>query len=257
MRSTAARKPRTSNIGIIDAAGREIEPDAAEARGLHGVEIGFAGLVVDHGHTARGRAARLHAEQRRRIVGSIDARRHDHHALDVQRLVQRAHLFGRGKLRRVDAPRIEREFFGIGVDVGVAIGGAGRHVEIHGGRGLRGFGVGVLVVHRYSGRDRGKQNLASVEHGRLSPQWRVVDLVVDVPSRMPRVRSRVLVRKLNASAPPRKGDLSDIHAPSARHTSVTRSAIGLAPSRRRTGQGSAATHVSCLARLRPSRVPSS
>ena len=90
MRSTAAEKRARADIGIVDAAGREIEADAAEAGLLHGVEIGLAGLVVDHGDAARGRAARLHAEQRGRIVGAIDARRHDHHALDMQRLVQRA-----------------------------------------------------------------------------------------------------------------------------------------------------------------------
>ncbi len=90
----------------------------------------LAGLVIDHGNAARGRPARLHAEQRRRIVGAVDARRHDHHALDMQRLVQRAHLLRRGQLRRIDAPRKEREFFGVGVDVGVAVAGAGRHVEI-------------------------------------------------------------------------------------------------------------------------------
>ena len=66
MRSTAAEKRARPDIGIVDAAGREIEADAAEAGLLHGVEIAFAGLVVDHGDAARIGAARLHAEQGRR-----------------------------------------------------------------------------------------------------------------------------------------------------------------------------------------------
>ena len=54
------------------------------------------GLVVDHRDAAGVGAARLHAEQSvAELSGAVDAGRHDHHALHVQRLVQRRHLLGR------------------------------------------------------------------------------------------------------------------------------------------------------------------
>src|SRR5450759_3831250 len=55
------------------------------------------------GMKARGCAARLHAEQRGGVVGAVDARRDDHHALDVQRLVQGRHFLRRRQFRGIDA----------------------------------------------------------------------------------------------------------------------------------------------------------
>ena len=98
-----------ADVGIADAAGRQIEPDAAHAGLAHGVEIALRRLVVDDGDAARVGAARLHAVQRRGIVGAVDARRDDHHALHVQRLVERRHLLGQRQLRRIDAPRRRTE----------------------------------------------------------------------------------------------------------------------------------------------------
>jgi hypothetical protein len=157
-------KPRPADGGIIDAAGGEVEPDAADARLAHGVEIGFRRLVVDHGDAACGGPARGHSEQGGGIIGSVDARRDDHHAFHLQRLVQGGHLFGRRQFRRVDAPGEEREFRGVRVDVGVAVAGAGRNVEIHRRRRLRGFGKNGSAVHGYSGGDRGKHHTASCQH---------------------------------------------------------------------------------------------
>jgi hypothetical protein len=145
--------------------GREIEADAAEALGVHGVQLRLGGLVVDDGDAARVIAARLHAEQRRRIVGAVDARRHDHDALDVQRLMQRRHLLRRSRLGRVDAAGEERKLFRIAVNVGVAVAGAGRHVEIDRCRGLRRLGAGGCGVHRHSGGERSQQQAAAVQHG--------------------------------------------------------------------------------------------
>ena len=79
----ASLKALPSDVWIVGAAGCEIEPDAANARLVHGVQITLRRLVVDHDDAARGRAARLHAEQRRGIVGTINARCHDHDALDA------------------------------------------------------------------------------------------------------------------------------------------------------------------------------
>ena len=58
-RSTAGLQPRAADIGIVGAAGGEIEPDAAEAGLVHGVEVALRRLVVDHGDAAGVRAARL------------------------------------------------------------------------------------------------------------------------------------------------------------------------------------------------------
>ncbi|MGY4607675.1 hypothetical protein ACVW16_006087 [Bradyrhizobium sp. USDA 4474] len=139
-----------ADIGIVDAVGRQIDADAAKAVRMHRVELGFRGVVVDHGHAARGGAAGLDAEQAGGIVGSVDARRDDHHALDMQRLVQRRHLFRTRRSRRIDAPREERKLFDIAMDVRMAIAGMRRHVEIDRRRGLRGSRVD-LVGHGCSG----------------------------------------------------------------------------------------------------------
>lgn len=94
----------------------------------------------------------------------------------MQRIVQRSHFFGARRLRRVDAAREERKFFDIAMDVGVAVAGMRRDVEINRRRGLRRAGVD-FAGHGYSGGKRGKQNAASIEHG-FSPlfllfwQWR-------------------------------------------------------------------------------------
>ncbi len=163
-------KAWAADRGIVDAARGEIEPYAANACLAHRVEIGLGRLVVDHGNAARGRAAGLHTEQRRRIIRAVDARGDDHHALDMQRLVQRRHFLWRCQFRGVDAAREEREFFGIAVDMSVAVAGAGGDVKIDRRRRLRGFGKGVSVRHDHSGGKGGEQNTASRQH-RFSPSF--------------------------------------------------------------------------------------
>ena len=158
------RNALAPDIGIADPAGRQIEADAADARFVHGVEIALQRLVVDHGDAARIRAARLDAEQRSGVVGAIDARRHDHHALDMQRPVQRRHFFRRCWFRRIDTPREERKFLRVAVDVGMAIAGVSRNVEIHRRRGLRGPGESIAAGHGNPGGDRGTKDTASGEH---------------------------------------------------------------------------------------------
>src|ERR1700682_465614 len=96
-------KARPPHSGIADAAGGQIEPDTANARLSHGIEIALRRLVVDHGDAARGRAARLHTEQRGGVIGAVDAWRDDHHALDAQRLGA-----GRSFLRAMPVPGYRR-----------------------------------------------------------------------------------------------------------------------------------------------------
>ena len=90
-------------------------------------------------------------------------------ALDVQRLVQRGHFLRRCRFGRIDPPCEEREFLRIGMDMGVAVAGAGWHVEIHRCRRLGGFGKNVSIGHCESGRDGRKQHSASREHGSTLP----------------------------------------------------------------------------------------
>ena len=156
MRSTAAVKRCRATLGSLT-------PPVARLRRMprmpalpHRVEIALRRLVVDHGDAARVGAARRHAEERGGVVGAVDARRDDDHALHVQRLVQRRHFLRRGQFRRVDAAGKEREFLGIAVDMGVAVAGAGRHVEIHRRRRLRRFGGGGLCCS-WSLRPRWRQ----------------------------------------------------------------------------------------------------
>ena len=94
MRSIAFLQAGAPDAGIGDAAGGEIDPNAADAGLVKSIEVAIGRLVVDHGNTACVVAARLHAEQGRGIIGAVNAWRHDHHALDFQGLVQRRHLFG-------------------------------------------------------------------------------------------------------------------------------------------------------------------
>src|SRR5205823_6486904 len=100
-----------------------------------------------------------------RVVGAVDAGRDDHHALQTKRAVQRRHLLGQRRLRRIDASRKERKFLRVAVDVGVAVAGAGRHVEIHRRRRLRGLGKTGSKVHGRSGGNRSDQDIASRQHG--------------------------------------------------------------------------------------------
>ena len=158
------REAWPSDVRIIDAAGCEIEANAANAGLAHQVEIALRGLVVDHGNATRGRSPRCHAEQRGRVVGAVDRGRDDHDALHVQRLVQGGHFLRRGQFGRIDAAGEEREFLRVRVDMGVAVAGAGGHVEIHRRRRLRRFGGGGSVVHDHSGGDGGKHHTASRQH---------------------------------------------------------------------------------------------
>src|SRR5262245_55673517 len=79
----------TPDAGVVAAAGREIEPDATDAGAAHRIEIGLARPVVDNGHAARVSATHFHAKKGGGIVSTIYARRHNHHALDLQRTMQR------------------------------------------------------------------------------------------------------------------------------------------------------------------------
>ena len=73
------------------------------------IQLSVGGLIVDYGHAARVLAARRHAIDRRGIIGAVYAWRHDYHALDFQRFVQRGHFFRQRRLGRIRAPRKPRK----------------------------------------------------------------------------------------------------------------------------------------------------
>src|SRR5262245_7513072 len=79
----------TADAGVVAAAGREIKADATDAGVAYGIEIALARLVVDNCHAARVSATRFHSKKGGGIVGPIDTWRHNHHALDLQRSMQR------------------------------------------------------------------------------------------------------------------------------------------------------------------------
>src|SRR5207342_3784282 len=117
------------NFGIVDASGREIEAYALEAKRREPVQFGVSGVVVDYRHAACVLAPRRHAIDRRGIIGAIHAWRHDYHALDFERLVQRGHFFRQRRLGRIRAPREPRKLFRIAMDMRVAIARARWDVE--------------------------------------------------------------------------------------------------------------------------------
>src|SRR5262245_54297474 len=82
-------KALTPDAGVVAAASREIEPDAADAGAAHRIEIALARPVVDNSYAAGVIATRFHAKKGGGIVSPIYARRHNHHALDLQRSMQR------------------------------------------------------------------------------------------------------------------------------------------------------------------------
>jgi hypothetical protein len=123
-------------LGIVDAGSREIEAHALEAKRHEPIQLSVGGLIVDHRHAACVLAAHHHAIDRRGIIGAVHAWRHDHHALDLERLVQRGHFFRQRRLGRIRAPRKPRKLGRIAMDMRVAIARARWDVEIDAGRRL-------------------------------------------------------------------------------------------------------------------------
>ncbi len=127
-------------LGIDLASGLEIDSDSANAAAVHFVEIGVGDFIVGGDDAARVGRELLDGVDRAGVVRSVYRGLHDHDALDMQRLMERAHFFHRSGLRRVNARRGEREFLRIAEDVRVAVARVGRHLEIYRRLGLRGAG---------------------------------------------------------------------------------------------------------------------
>src|SRR5262249_38313437 len=133
-------KTTASALGIVLSGVHQVQPDTAYAGLAHGVERAFRRLFVDYGDTPSCLAANLYAVQGRRVVRSVDARVHDHDALNMQRAMQRDHLGWQRRLRRIATAGEERKFRRIAEDMSVAVAGALRNLKIHRGARLGAFG---------------------------------------------------------------------------------------------------------------------
>src|SRR5215207_9925729 len=132
---------------VHGAADRQVHMDAADASLVHLVELGVRGLLVDNDDTAGALRAELaDGVELRAVVRAIDAGLYDDDAVQTQEALQLHEIVGRRKGRGVDAVRREGEPRGIGKDVGVAVAGPTRDIEVD----------RSLVLHRRPGAAAGQ-----------------------------------------------------------------------------------------------------
>src|SRR3954449_5721802 len=105
--------------------------DAADAGLVHVVELGVGGLLVDD-HDAAGalRAELSDAVEQRAVVRAIDTGLIENDAVQVQGALQLQQVLDRSSRWGVDAVRRERVTGGIGKDMGVAVAGPARDIEV-------------------------------------------------------------------------------------------------------------------------------
>src|SRR5262249_41713197 len=94
--------------------------------------------------------AGLHAKQRGRIVGPVDAGGDDHHAPDLEPLMKGGHFLRQGRLGGIRAAGEKREFLRIAENVRMTIAGAVGNLEIHRCRWWRRFPKPDLSAHESS-----------------------------------------------------------------------------------------------------------
>ena len=189
---------------IVLAGGLEIEAHAAHARGRHRVERGGGERLVDDGDTAGAGAELVHRIDGDGIVDPVDARRHDHDPIEMERALQVAQIVDQGFRGRIEPAGKIRKVHGV-EDVHVAIAGAARYIEID--RRLHGRRRGRQAVTRFERDTRGaggadvRQHPASGEHG-LLPVAPLIE--IDTMGTL----QRRLLQKLSQSGSRRKGDLA-------------------------------------------------
>lgn len=164
MASAGSNRPR----GI----GFKIEPHATDARARHLLERLARGSLVDDGNAAGPRAHAAHSVEGAGIVGAIDARLHDHDAIEVKVALEFEQLLYRSLRGRVDAPFRKGKRGRIAEHVYVAIARAARDSEID--RGAAGGGNRGSRPHHpggASGGTRPAQHCASCQHGVVLPMF--------------------------------------------------------------------------------------
>ena len=152
---------------IILAGGLEVEANATHARARQLIEHRGGDRFVDDGDPAGARAELANRIDGAGIVDAVDARRHDHHPLEVERALQATQIIDRGLRRRIEPAGEIRKMHRI-EDVHVAIARAARDVEID--RCLDGRGRGGKTHAGLQGEARGpggadmRQHPTSGEH---------------------------------------------------------------------------------------------
>ncbi len=117
-------------------AADHVATHAADAGVVHAAQVGIGGGLVDHDDAAASRRAELrHGVQRATVVRAVDARLHDHDAIQAERLAHHLVVGQRGLDRRVAAARVQRIAIRRTDDVDVAVARAGWR-EAGGGGGI-------------------------------------------------------------------------------------------------------------------------
>jgi hypothetical protein len=127
------------HIRVVHPRRGEVEPDASHAGAMQGIELGLCDVVGDYGDTAPAPAEAMQRIDGAGIIRAVDARVHDHDALEMEIRLQGEQLLERRLAGRVAALGREGELRRRAEDMGVTIAGAARHDE--GRRGAPG--------HRY------------------------------------------------------------------------------------------------------------
>ena len=138
--SAAHRQDAAAVLQIDDVAAR-----AAHAARVHRLDRLRLDVEVDHRDAAQPRRIGVEGVEHRPVVGAVDARLHEHGALDAERVEHVAVVGGQRIGRRVDAVRRVRVARRRAAHVRMAIARERRRGD---GRGTRG-----RVVRR-AGRDR-------------------------------------------------------------------------------------------------------
>ena len=150
--------------------GFEIEPHATDTRARHLLQRLARGSLVDDGNAAGARAHAAHSVEGAGIVGTIDARLHDHDAIEVKVALEFEQLLYRSLRGRIDAPFCKGKRGRIAEHVHVAIARAARDSEIN--RGAAGGGDRGPRPHHPGGAGDGTrlaQHCASCQHGVVLP----------------------------------------------------------------------------------------
>ena len=63
----------------------EVNPNATNPAAMHPIKLGGRGLLIDDGHAPSSRTQLLDRVQHAGIVGAVDARLNDNHAVEMQR----------------------------------------------------------------------------------------------------------------------------------------------------------------------------
>ena len=125
----AVASRRTTSLGndiplalVVD----QIEAHAADAGVVERADLIRGNVRLDHGDAAQPLPAARQRVEQRAVVGAVDARLHQHRAVDPEHAEQMQIVVERRIRRRVDALLRVGEGIGRTADMGVGIAGAGR-----------------------------------------------------------------------------------------------------------------------------------